>query len=403
MANLKPEESAHSPAFGQRKVTPRVCIADNKKHLRTFLAEVLEDLGFITCECAEASEMAATLDTQLPDLVVLGLSFDGIEAGKVLEILAEKAFSGSVLGIGLRDSIMVRAVRQLGEEYGIAMLPPLLPPFSAETLRAGIATLLPVEPAPSPAVDVAEALKAGWLELWYQQKINAHTLAPCGAEALVRMRHPAWGVVPPAYFVRDDTDPHFRGLSEFVIGRAVEDWRYLLEHQGPVDLSINLPISVLEDRQAVRDLCRSMPRHPAFGGLIIEIDSSEAIGNLDLVVDVAKQIRLHNIAIAIDGLGTDWPALIDLESFPFVELKVDHQFISGCADDRLKQTVCRRIVELARGYGVRTLAAGIETRADFLVANEMGFDLAQGYLFGKPRGIKKFARSTLARPVLMCS
>ena len=61
------------------------------------------------------------------------------------------------------------------------------------------------------------------------------------------MRHPAWGVVPPAYFIPDDNDPHFRALSEFVIGRAIEDWRYLLEQQGPVDLSINLPVSFLRD------------------------------------------------------------------------------------------------------------------------------------------------------------
>ena len=128
---------------------------------------------------------------------------------------------------------MVKAVRQIGEEYGIAMLPSLPTPFSAGTLRASLATLLPAEPAPSPAVDVAEALKAGWLELWYQQKINVRTLVPSGAEALVRMRHPAWGVVPPAYFIRDDKDPHFRALSEFVIGRAIEDWRYLLEQPGP--------------------------------------------------------------------------------------------------------------------------------------------------------------------------
>ncbi|MHC2279069.1 transposase-like protein [Bradyrhizobium diazoefficiens] len=94
--------------------------------------------------------------------------------------------------------------------------------------RHSLASLLPLEPAPSPAVDVPEALKAGWLELWYQQKIHVRTLVPSGAEALIRMRHPAWGAVPPAYFIPDESDPHFHALSEFVIARAIEDWRYLL-------------------------------------------------------------------------------------------------------------------------------------------------------------------------------
>jgi len=269
---------------------------------------------------------------------------------------------------------------------------------SAGTLRASVATLLPAEPAPSPAVDVAEALKAGWLELWYQQKINVRTLVPSGAEALVRMRHPAWGVVPPAYFIRDDKDPHFRSLSEFVIGRAIEDWRYLVEQQGPIDLSINMPVSFLGDRGAVRDLCRALPDHPAFNGLLIEIDSIEVIDNLDLVIDVARQVRLHNVAIVIDNIGTEWPPLMGLRNFPFVELKVDHQFVTGCADDRLKQAVCRQIIELARDHGARSVAQGVETRADFIAAHNLGFDLMQGYLFSKPMGVRKFVRS---RPLLL--
>jgi len=59
----------------------------------------------------------------------------------------------------------------------------------------------------------------------------------------------------------------------------------------------------------------------------------------------------------------------------------------------LKQTVCRRIVELARDNGARASAQGVETRADFIAAHGMGFDLVQGYLFSKPLGVKKFARS----------
>ena len=397
MNHINRDEHARAGSFGHRKVTPRVCVADNKKHLRTFLSEALEDLGFVTSECAHASDLAIALDTQQPDLVVLGVSVNGVEVGEILEVLVRKSFTGQVLVIGQPDTIMVKAVRQIGDEYGIAMLPSLPTPFSAGTLRASLAALLPSEPAPSPAVDVAEALKAGWLELWYQQKINVRTLAPSGAEALVRMRHPAWGVVPPAYFIRDDKDPHYRALSEFVIGRAIGDWHYLLEQQGPVDLSINLPVSFLRDRDAVRHMCLEMPEHPAFAGLILEINSAEVIANLDLVIDVARQVRLHNIAIAIDNVGAEWPSLMGLPSFPFVELKVDHQFVTGCADNRLKQTVCRRIVELAQDNGARGIAQGVETRADFLAAHGMGFDLVQGYLFSKPLGVKKFARS---RPLL---
>ena len=111
-------------------------------------------------------------------------------------------------------------------------------------------------------------------------------------------------------------------------------------------------------------------------------------------------MRFHNIALSIDDLGTDWPALMGLANFPFVELKVDRQFVTGCATDRLKQTVCRRIIELARDYGARVVAEGVESRADFVAANEMGFDLVQGYLFGKPMALKKFARSALVQPVL---
>lgn len=386
--------------FGRRKMMPRACVADSKRHLRAFMSEVLEDLGFVTSECASADELQAVLAGELPDLILLGIAADGIEPGRFLEILVREAFDGKVLAVGARDSIIVKAVRQVGEEYGLAMLPPLTTPFAADTLRERVATLLPDEPAPSPAVHVGEALHAGWLELWYQSKIDARSLVRRGAEALVRMRHPTWGVVPPAYFIPEPHDPHFRELSEFVIERALQDWHYLLERQSAVDLSINLPAPYLKEPQAVRDLCRRMPTHPAFGGLTIEIASDEAIHDLAFLTEVAREMRFHNIGLSVDNLGANWPDLMGLDRIPFIKLKADRQFVTGCGNDRLKRTVCRHIVELARGYGARTVAEGVESRGDLMAVTELGFDLVQGYLFGKPMPLKKFARSALTRTVM---
>lgn len=399
MRGFKAAELEAVATFGQRKMTPRACIIDPKRHIRTFMGDALDELGFITSECATASELPALLEQQLPDLVVLGMPNDGVEAGNILKTLITRMFDGKVLLFGPRDSIIVSALHQLGEETGVRMLPPLTTPFSADGLRASVVTLLPQKAPPSPPVDVAEALKAGWLELWYQQKIDVRTLAPRGAEALIRMRHPSWGVVPPSSFIPDSKDPQFKGLSDFVVTRALEDWHYFIGQQGPVDISINLPIGFLEDPASVSRLCRQIPDHPAFGGLIVEVKAAEIVRNLDMAIEAAKRMRFHNVAISIDDLGVDWPSLSELTNFPFVEIKVDREFITGCADNRLKQTVCRSIVELADKVGARTIAKGVETRSDLVAAHEMGFDMAQGFLFGKPANARKFARAALSRPV----
>src|SRR5262245_18152367 len=51
------------------------------------------------------------------------------------------------------------------------------------------------------AEEMARALGAGWLELWYQPKIGSQTLDLRGAEALIRMRHPELGIIAPAGFM----------------------------------------------------------------------------------------------------------------------------------------------------------------------------------------------------------
>jgi len=399
-SELREQVGRKAASFGLRKVAPRACIADSKQHLRVFLSDMLEELGFITSECGSADSLKGILADELPDLVLFGIAADGVDPVSVLETLVHGEFGGKVLPVGGSESIVVRAVQQVGEECGLTMLPTLTTPFGTDVLRERVAMLLPREPAPSPAVHVGEALHAGWLELWYQPKIDARTLTLCGAEALVRMRHPTWGVVPPACFIPAPNDPHFRDLSEFVIERVFEDWHYLLEQNCPLDISINLPASFLRERLAVRDLYQHVPAHPAFGGLIIEISSDEAIEEFGAVCEIARELNLHNIGLSIDNVGTNWPALMDISKFPFIRLKADAQFVTGCGEDCLKRTVCRQIVEFAKGYGISTVAVGVESRADLIAASEIGFDLMQGYFFGEPMPLKKFARSSLTRTTI---
>jgi EAL domain-containing protein (putative c-di-GMP-specific phosphodiesterase class I) len=254
------------------------------------------------------------------------------------------------------------------------------------------------EAAPEPLLDIAQAVRAGWLELWYQPKIDARGLAMRGAEALLHIRHPAWGIVAASYFIPNDGDPRFHPLSESVIRRAVEDWSYFAAKRGPIETAINLPIAFLQDPRSISRLCELIPDGQAFDGLIVEINATEIVRNLKLAKELASEFRKHKIAISIDNLGAEWLQLVGISNFPFVELKVDRKFIFGCADDPLKQSICRRIVELADGYGARTVAEGVQTWSDFLTVRDMGFDLAQGSLFAKPMSAEKFAQTCWAAP-----
>jgi len=379
--------------FGRRRVAPQVCIVDRKRHIRKFLGDALEELGFIARECADVDSLYQAYCALRPDLVVLGLGADVVEA---LEGLAAERFAGNVLVVGGRGSPMLTAIQEMGEMLGLRMLPALGTPYRSEELNSRVAALVPGDEPPRPPVDVAEALEAGWLDLWYQAKIDAQTLLLSGAEALVRLRHPSWGVVPPAYFIPGESDPHFHALSDFVVARAMADWMFFATEYKPIRLAINLPVAVLEDPTSVDRLRLQLPDHPAFDGLIVEINGNDMKRHLGPAKDIARQLRFHNIGISIDDLGAEWPLLGELNDVPLVELKVDRAFVNGCANDRLKRAACRTILDLAKRLGASTVAEGVETREDFRVVQEMGFNLVQGFLFHKPMAARKFARTMLA-------
>ena len=242
-------------------------------------------------------------------------------------------------------------------------------------------------------VDLVEAERSAWLELWYQPKIDARALVMRGAEGLLRVRHPSLGILPPKYFIGSDGDPRRRSVSEFVIRRAIDDWRLFFAEQGHVEIAINLPMAFLQDAKTVENLCQSLPDHPAFEGLIVEINGTDVVRNLGLAKDIAKTLRSCRIAISLDDVGAEWTSLTGLSEFPFVEIKVDQSFVNGCAEDAVKQSMCCQILELANGYGARTVAEGVETWADFHAARELGFDVLQGFLFAKPATAGQFTRT----------
>jgi EAL domain-containing protein (putative c-di-GMP-specific phosphodiesterase class I) len=382
--------------FGHRPIPPRVCIVEKKTHVRMFLAEMLDELGFIARE-ADTPEIRTMLREFRPDLIVLGPLGAGLEVRAALRTLQAQNYGGMVMLFGGRSSAALIGAHEFGEQAGLAMLPPLGTPFRDSDLNMNLACFLPVRPAPPLPVDVHEALCNGWLELWYQSKINPRSLVPKGAEALVRVRHPTWGVVSPAYFVPTANDPYLNGLSQFVIARSLADSMQFAAANHQVQISIRLPLLALEDMQFIDSMMRHLPDKVRTNGLLIAVDCIDLVNELALVQRVAAQLASRNIGISINDIDAKGASLAGRRALPVVEMKVDRKYIRGCADDRIKQAHCTEIVAIARDTGAKSVAEGVETQSDFLVVRDLGFDLLQGHMFAKPMAPHKFERAMLAR------
>jgi EAL domain-containing protein (putative c-di-GMP-specific phosphodiesterase class I) len=380
--------------FGRRRGPPRACVLEHKPHVRGFLAGMLEELGFATRDCG-AADFKRLLDEFAPDLVVFGPLNDRREVGLLLQALRFSAFAGRIMLFGGRHSSALMDMQDLGEHLGLAMLPPLGTPFRDGTLVDNVACFLPITAPADAPIDAEEALRNGWVELWYQPKIDPRSLTPHGAEAIVRVRHPNWGVISPANFIAPDTDPFFNTLSQFVIMRAMADSAAFAAARRPIDISVDLPAGALGDA-GFSEVLQAIPAHVANRGLQVEVRCADLVGNLPRLRDLAGQLAARNIGLSIDDIGSEAISLSGQHDLPVVELKAGRDHVRGCADDRVKQAVCAQVVAAARNSGARAVAVGVEKRADYLAARALGFDLLQGPLFAKPIDVRKFER-TLAR------
>ncbi|MGA6962388.1 MAG: EAL domain-containing protein [Xanthobacteraceae bacterium] len=233
-------------------------------------------------------------------------------------------------------------------------------------------------------VGLADILDRGWLELFYQPKIELKTKRLVGAEGLVRARHPTQGLLNPGVFLPGASESDMLRLTERVIITALQDWQACAAAGIPLKLSVNVPVSALVKLPIAGILRQWRPRTSTWPGLIMEVTEDEIIHDLKIANEVADALREFNCTLALDDFGAGYSSLARLRQLPFSELKIDRSYVMNCHVDRVNAGLCETIVELARRFGLKTVAEGIETPHESHKLQGIGCDIGQGYLFGKP-------------------
>jgi two-component system cell cycle response regulator len=372
-------------------------VLDDEPQIGALVAKVLQACGLAARQFTSRAPFLEQLKASPPELVVLDLTLGESDAIEVIRDLEINKFQGRVLLISGRDEATLNEITQIGEKHGLIMLPPLKKPFRPADVRqrlqdnAADAAKPKVREARNESdaskkvfLQIVEALQNGWLELWYQPKIDLKSLAVRGAEALIRGRHPKLGIVAPANLLPPTGSVDHQPLTKFVVECAMQDWERFAQRGVLLKLSINAPVSIIQSPAFVTLIRSSLPKDSKFPGLIVEVTEDELIYDSEWAHEVASQLKLYSVDLSIDDFGSGYASLSRLNDLPFAEVKIDRSFVSGCAANALKHSLCQTVVDLAHRFGATACAEGVEQIEDLRALMAMRCDTAQGYLFAKP-------------------
>lgn len=373
-------------AVQERKSTGAFClIVDDEKSLRSLIARSLRQRMVMTEECGDAASALRAIKHRTPDLIFLDVSLERSDAIEVIRGLGEMQFPGVIQLMSGRDLPLLQDIKRVGERHSLKMLPVLQKPFRVDAipavlLRAGIS---PTE-APGPRVSLFDALCAGWLELCYQPTIELRTMQLIGAEGLARVNHPEHGVMMPAAFLPGAEEASLLSLAEFAIVAALRDWNEFAEAGATLRLSVNVPLDALIKLPIAALVREHRPQFSSWPGLILEVSEDQLLRDIRLVYELATQLSIYDVHLAIDRFGYAHTALTQLLQLPRVELKLARGFVVGCAQDRVKRSLCGSVIELAHKFKRQVVAVGVDQLEDLQTLTRLGCDQGQGMLLGPP-------------------
>ncbi len=245
------------------------------------------------------------------------------------------------------------------------------------------------------------ALDTGQVDVHFQPQIALSTRQVIGVEALVRWRHPEFGMLDPGEFVTlVETTGLIDLLTAYVLDRSLAQCRSWLDRGLSLSVAVNLSVRNLADTGFPHQVTEALRRYrvpPALLGF--ELTESAVMSDPERALPVLCGLHELGVRIAVDDFGTGYSSLTYLRRLPVDEVKIDKSFVLGLASDLGDLAVVRAIVNLGHSLGLIVVAEGVEqdSTRDQLV--EMGCDVAQGFLISRPLGPDRFDAWLAARTV----
>jgi diguanylate cyclase (GGDEF)-like protein len=238
--------------------------------------------------------------------------------------------------------------------------------------------------------DLGRALERGEFWLLYEPRFDVSSGRLDTFEALVRWSHPARGLVPADQLIAlAEESGLIVQLGRWVLGHALAQAGAWTSRGVPrdeqVSIAVNVSTAQLRSPRLLDDVREALERssiEPA--RVVLEIAETSLIEDSERVIGVLGALKKLGVRIAIDDFGTGYASLASLRDMPIDILEIDKSLVRSSDDSQRGRDLLEAIMGIARTLSLATVADGIERPAQLAAVRELGCDLAQGYLLGRP-------------------
>jgi EAL domain-containing protein (putative c-di-GMP-specific phosphodiesterase class I) len=236
--------------------------------------------------------------------------------------------------------------------------------------------------------DLWHACERDQLVIHYQPIVSLKNSTLIGFEALVRWRHPEFGLISPKDFipVAEETG-QILTIGQVVLEAACNQAR-LWQTKFPeanLFVSVNLSVKQFNQPSLVEDISRLLAESKIAPRLLkLEITETAFTENIEAAVELLNRLRSLGVQLSIDDFGTGYSSLSYLQRFPIDTLKIDRSFVNQMIENEENLEIVRTIVSLAQNLNLDVVAEGVETKDQLALLRQLNCENGQGFFFSNP-------------------
>ena len=236
---------------------------------------------------------------------------------------------------------------------------------------------------------IDEAIATNQFDVYFQPKYEVSGDEPriVSAEALVRWKHPEYGMISPGLFIPLFENNGLIQKLDFYIWEQVTERMHRWKEELGKEISVSVNVSRIDLHSPdLEDFLEYIvtknevdPRR-----FYLEITESAYTEEGEKMIEKICNLRDRGFQIEMDDFGTGYSSLNMLADVPVDVLKLDMRFIQHLRSSKKSETLISLIIDIAKVLGIRTVAEGVEEKEQVDFLRGIGCNIIQGYYFSRP-------------------